>query len=52
MFAAYRIESQLGLDSLRTAVTGGPAEFLRMYGRVAAADTLLKRVPAALGGGG
>jgi hypothetical protein len=52
MFAAYRIESRLGLDSLRTAVTGGPAEFLRMYGRVAAADTLLKRVPAALGGGG
>jgi len=51
MFAAYRIESQLGLDSLRAAVTGGPSEFLKMYGRVAAADTLLKRVPAALGGG-
>jgi len=52
MFAAYRIESRLGLDSLRTAVSGGPGEFLKMYGRVAAADTLLRRVPAALGGGG
>ncbi len=51
MFAAYRIESRLGLDSLRAAVTGGPGEFLKMYGRVAAADTLLKRVPAALTGG-
>lgn len=52
MFAAYRIESRLGLDSLRAAVAGGPGEFLKMYGRVAAADTLLKRVPAALVGGG
>ena len=51
MFAAYRIESRLGLDSLRTAVTGGPGEFLKMYGRVATADTLLKRVPASLSGG-
>ena len=51
MFAAYRIESRLGLDSLRAAIGGGPGEFLKMYGRVAAADTLLKRVPAALSGG-
>jgi len=51
MFAAYRIESRLGLDSLRAAVTGGPSEFLQMYGRVAAADTLLKGVPAVLSGG-
>lgn len=51
MFAAYRIESRLGLDSLRAAVAGGPGEFLGMYGRVAAADTLLKRVPPALTGG-
>jgi hypothetical protein len=45
MFAAYRIESRLGLDSLRAAVVGGPVEFLRMYGSVAAADTALARVP-------
>ena len=51
MFAAYRIESRLGLDSLRAAVEGGPGEFLKMYGRVAAADTLLKRAPAVLSGG-
>ena len=51
MFAAFRIESRLGLDSLRAAVSGGPSEFLKMYGRGAAADTLLKRVPAALTGG-
>jgi len=39
------------LDSLRAAISGGPGEFLKMYGRVAAADTLLKPVPAALSGG-
>lgn len=50
MFAAYRIESRLGLDSLRAAVTGGPGDFLRMYARVSAADSLLKRLPATLDG--
>lgn len=45
MFAAWRIESRLGADSLRAAVIGGPPEFLKMYGRVAAADTSLARLP-------
>ncbi|MGE5177835.1 MAG: DUF5700 domain-containing putative Zn-dependent protease [Bacteroidota bacterium] len=46
MFAAYRIESRLGVDSLRAAIVGGPRVFLRMYAGVAAADTSLGRVPA------
>ena len=46
MFAAFRIESRLGADSLRAAVVGGPREFLRMYESVAASDTSLGRVPA------
>lgn len=50
MFAAYRIESRLGADSLRAAVVGGPREFLRMYGAVAAADTALGRVPEEFSG--
>jgi putative zinc-dependent peptidase DUF5700 len=45
MFAAWRIESRLGADSLRAAVVGGPPKFLTMYGTVAAADTSLGRVP-------
>lgn len=45
MFAAYRIDSRLGADSLRAAVATGPREFLRMYGSIAAADTSLGRVP-------
>jgi Putative zinc dependent peptidase (DUF5700) len=45
MFAAWRIESRLGRDSLRAAVVGGPPKFLRMYGQVAAADTSLGRIP-------
>ena len=45
MFAAYRIESRLGVDSLRTAVAGGPREFLRMYRALALADTALGRMP-------
>jgi hypothetical protein len=45
MFAAWRIESRLGADSLRAAVVGGPPRFLSMYGSVAAADTSLGRLP-------
>lgn len=50
MFAAYRIESRLGADSLRAAVIGGPREFLRMYGALASADTALGQVPAEFSG--
>jgi hypothetical protein len=50
MFAAYRIESRMGVDSLRAAVIGGPREFLRMYGALAGADTALGRVPAEFSG--
>ena len=49
MFAAYRIESRLGADSLRAAVVGGPTEFLRMYRGVSAADSSLLKLPAELG---
>jgi hypothetical protein len=49
-FAAFRIESRLGADSLRAAVVGGPREFLRMYGAVAEADTALGRVPEEFSG--
>jgi hypothetical protein len=45
MFAAYRIESRLGVDSLRAAVRGGPPAFLRMYQGLAAADTSLGKIP-------
>ncbi|HEX7078908.1 MAG TPA: DUF5700 domain-containing putative Zn-dependent protease [Candidatus Eisenbacteria bacterium] len=45
MFAAYRIESKLGVDSLRAAVQGGPPAFFRIYRGLAAADTTLKGVP-------
>ena len=51
MFAASRIESRLGLDSLRAAVADGPSEFLKMYGRLAATDTLLMKAPPALSEG-
>jgi hypothetical protein len=51
MFAAWRIESRLGADSLRAAVVRGPMDFLRMYGSVAAADTSLGRVPEEFSGG-
>jgi hypothetical protein len=50
MFAAYRIESRLGPDSLRAAVIGGPRDFLRMYGAVAESDTALGRVPEEFSG--
>jgi hypothetical protein len=45
MFVAYRIESRLGVDSLRAAVVGGPREFIRMYRGLAEADTALGRMP-------
>jgi hypothetical protein len=51
MFAAWRIESRLGADSLRAAVVRGPADFLRMYGGLAAADTSLGRLPEEFAGG-
>ncbi len=51
MFAAWRIESRLGADSLRAAVVRGPVDFLRMYGSLAAADTSLGRVPEEFSGG-
>jgi hypothetical protein len=51
MFAAWRIESRLGADSLRAAVVGGPPRFLKMYGSVAAADTSLGRLPREIADG-
>ena len=45
MFAAYRIESRMGVDSLRAAVRGGPPAFIRMYQGLALADTSLGPIP-------
>lgn len=48
MFAAFRIERAAGRVSLVRAIRGGPPEFLRLYGEVAAADTSLAPLPGDL----